>query len=217
MTFLSGSFVRTIVLTEGTAVYSASAGSTGLYIQCVGGGGGGGNSNATKPSAGGGGGGGAYTEFFYDITETGDSLAYAVNVGAGGAAGAAGGITWISASSDALICAASGGAAGGTAPAAGAAAGGAGGTVTGVAGEVSGTLVIPGGPGSAGFVAEWGAPQRNTIRRGGFTQIAGRGGSSAGSVGGTYGAGGTGGVNGYNGGAGNAGFLRIAEYSSGSV
>jgi hypothetical protein len=216
MSFHSGSYLATRIISGSVTEYTASENTTGFYVECIGGGGGGGNAGAL-PSAGGGGGGGAYAAAFKDCTTplhgaplSGTQFVFTVAVGAAGAAGARGGVTLI-ATGSVVICAASGGAAGDTAAASIAAGGGAGGV------GHSGSLQLTGAPGTAGLVVEYGKAQANTIRKGGFVVKAGLGGAAAQSVAGSaFGSGGSGGINSAGGATGVAGFIRITEYSSGS-
>ena len=208
---VSGSGVTSVVIQiiTATGTYTPTVGMLYCIIEVIGGGGGGANSTPATPTAAGAG-GGEYAKATFSSTTIG--LSQPVTIGAGGAAGAAGGNTSVGA-----LLSANGGT-GGSAVNLGVVAGGAGGTggagglvrikgSKGGYGSRIGTLVLSGGGGSAGAYS-------------GFTQPVivdlGTGATRNGSAGVTYGGGGEAGtgVGGPSGagGAGAAGVVIITEY-----
>ena len=205
---------------QGTVSYTPTAGCNALYVECIGAGGsgGGGVSVAADASVGSGGGGGGYSAVFI----TSPKANYTVQVGAGGAAPAAGnnpGNAGTDTTFDvASICTAKGGSGGAGGGAAGTTAlltaGGAGGA----AGSGVGDIKLQGNNGGMSY------------RVSGTFGFAGRGGAGPlggatsetiaqgnGAAGGVYGAGGAGGatINGggdTSGGAGANGLIRVWEF-----
>ena len=210
--------LRIMNVFSGTTVYTPTAGTRAVYVECIGGGGAGGGAavSSANLSLGGGGGAGAYSAKWL----TGSiKSSYTVSVGAGGtgvsgAAGNAGGSTTFDSPS---ICTAAGGSGGGTL-AAGTAVNTQGGGAGGLSSSGVGDLKLDSADGG------WGLRLSASIGRAGSGGGAPIGGgltgapaaTAAGIAGGNYGGGGSGAITTaavQTGGAGASGVIRIWEFA----
>lgn len=206
---VSGTFIGHQILTTGTgSTYTPTAGTTEIWVECIGGGGGGGGAQFSSPNGavGGGGAGGSYAALLY--TTAGKTFTYTVGGGGGGGstaggAGSSGGSTTFSDGTTTLTACGGGGGNGMTA----------GSTVLATAGGIrlgtssNGSLMIDGQAGHHG------------IRTAATTGFGGAGGSAArcGGGGGEKGSTGTGQAGGqYGGGGGGAAAFSSAGQVGGN-